>query len=153
MLWSAPPAFGVVQVPEGRRIFGRLSLRENLQMGGFTRRDHRRLAAREEELLAATGRAAAPGRGHLVGGEQQMVAMARALMAEPKILLLDEPSMGLSPMMLDQVFQTIRDINAQGVAILLVEQNAHLALSLADRLCPGERAHRAFGQRCGAVGP
>ncbi len=128
-------AMGLVQVPEGRRIFGRLTVDENLAMGAFTRRDRRAVAKDRERLLELfprlrerLGQVA----GTLSGGEQQMVATARALMARPRMLLMDEPSMGLSPMLVEQVFETIRTINEDGVTILLVEQNALMALSIAD---------------------
>ncbi|MGH7190157.1 MAG: ABC transporter ATP-binding protein [Acetobacteraceae bacterium] len=128
-------AMGLVQVPEGRRIFGRLTVDENLAMGAFTRGDRRAVAKDRERLLELfprlrerLGQVA----GTLSGGEQQMVATARALMARPRMLLMDEPSMGLSPMLVEQVFETIRTINEDGVTILLVEQNALMALSIAD---------------------
>ena len=128
-------AMGVVQVPEGRRIFGRLTVLENLAMGAFTRHDRRAVAADRERMLALFPRLRERLHqiaGTLSGGEQQMVATARALMARPRVLLLDEPSMGLAPMLVEQVFETIRTINAQGVTILLVEQNALMALGIAD---------------------
>jgi branched-chain amino acid transport system ATP-binding protein len=127
---------GVVQVPEGRRIFAPLTVRENLEMGAFTRHDKDeieesmeqvfRLFPRMEERLVQTG-------GTLSGGEQQMLAVARALMARPRLLLMDEPSMGLAPILVEDIFDTIEHINKQGVTILLVEQNAHMALSVAHR--------------------
>lgn len=126
---------GMALVPEGRGIFARLTVAENLQMGAYTRNDDEieadldrmytlfpRLAERRAQLA-----------GTLSGGEQQMVAMARALMSRPKLLMLDEPSMGLAPMMVAKIFETIRDISKQGVSILLVEQNAKLALEAAQR--------------------
>jgi branched-chain amino acid transport system ATP-binding protein len=127
---------GIGQAPEGRRIFGRLTVTENLQMGAYTRRDKAEIASDFDRvytlfprLLERKGQAA----GTLSGGEQQMLAIARALMARPKLLLLDEPSMGLSPVLVEQIFAIIRDINSQGTTILLVEQNALMALQVAGR--------------------
>jgi branched-chain amino acid transport system ATP-binding protein len=128
-------AQGLVHVPEGRRIFGRLTVEENLTMGAFTRRGRAEIAADKEEMMVLFPRLRERLKqvaGTLSGGEQQMLAAARALMARPRLLLMDEPSMGLAPMLVEQVFETIRRINAQGVTILLVEQNAPMALSIAD---------------------
>jgi branched-chain amino acid transport system ATP-binding protein len=126
---------GISQVPEGRGIFHRLSVRENLEMGAFQRRDGGvgedlqrvlELFPRLRERLGQTG-------GTLSGGEQQMLAIGRALMARPRLLLLDEPSMGLSPILVDAIFDTVTRIRSQGTTILLVEQNAAMALEVADR--------------------
>ena len=127
---------GVAQSPEGRRIFPRMSVRENLDMGAFIRRDpagQREDMERIMELFPILKERARQAAGTLSGGEQQMLAMGRALMARPKLLLLDEPSMGLAPIVVQKIFDTIGDINSQGVTILLVEQNAAQALSLAHR--------------------
>jgi len=126
---------GLVMVPEGRGTFTRMSITENLQMGAFVRDDDEidsdmervfkifpRLKERRHQLA-----------GTMSGGEQQMLAMGRALMARPKVLLMDEPSMGLSPIMVDKIFEVVKDIHSQGVTVLLVEQNASRALQLADR--------------------
>jgi branched-chain amino acid transport system ATP-binding protein len=128
-------AMGVLHVPEGRRIFARLTVAENLAMGAFARRDRQAIAEDRERLLTLFPRLRERLKqvaGTLSGGEQQMVATARALMGRPRVLLMDEPSMGLSPIMVESVFETIRTINAQGVTILLVEQNALMALDIAD---------------------
>lgn len=125
---------GLAVVPENRRLFGPMTVLENLQLGGFTRNDvskadydyvfdlFPRVAERRNQLA-----------GTLSGGEQQMVAVARALMARPKLLLMDEPSMGLAPVLVEQSFEMIADLNRNGVAMLVVEQNANMALSVADR--------------------
>jgi branched-chain amino acid transport system ATP-binding protein len=129
-------AMGLVQVPEGRRIFGRLTVDENLLMGAFARRDRKAIAEDKERMMTLFPRLRERLRqvaGTLSGGEQQMVATARAMMARPRLLLMDEPSMGLAPMVVEQVFETIQAINAQGVTILLVEQNALMALTIADQ--------------------
>ena len=127
---------GLALVPEGRGIFARLSVEENLQMGAYTRDDKAEIAhdmRRIYELFPRLAERRAQLAGTLSGGEQQMVAMGRAMMSRPKLLMLDEPSMGLAPMMVAKIFETIRDIAAQGVSILLVEQNAKLALEVAQR--------------------
>ena len=135
MLFRSLVRQGLVMVPEGRGTFTRMTITENLQMGAFVRNDTEieadidkvfgifpRLKERAKQLA-----------GTMSGGEQQMLAMGRALMARPKVLLLDEPSMGLSPIMVDKIFEVVADIHKQGTTILLVEQNASRALALADR--------------------
>ena len=127
---------GVIQVPEGRRVFGRLTVKENLEMGAFTSRDHRKNQDNLERVFAMFPRLKERGKqvsGTLSGGEQQMLAMGRALMANPRVLLLDEPSMGLAPVLVDGIFDTIRRLHAAGTTILLVEQNARMALQVASR--------------------
>ncbi|HEV7662594.1 MAG TPA: ABC transporter ATP-binding protein [Chloroflexota bacterium] len=127
---------GICQSPEGRRIFSRMTVQENLEMGAFARRDKAEIAAdleRTLELFPRLRERLKQRGGTLSGGEQQMLAMGRALMSRPKILLLDEPSMGLAPMLVETIFNTIVEINRQGVAVLLVEQNALMALNVAHR--------------------
>lgn len=144
------PAHGITRLgishsPEGRRIFARLTVAENLEMGAFTRTDKpaiRQDLANVLELFPRLRERLHQRGGTLSGGEQQMLAMGRAMMSRPRLLLLDEPSMGLAPLFVEQIFQIIRNINEQGVTILLVEQNAHVALSI---------AHRAYVMETGAI--
>jgi branched-chain amino acid transport system ATP-binding protein len=127
---------GVLQSPEGRRIFPRLTVRENLEMGAFTRNDKVDVEADMERVFKLFPRLRERTKqkgGTLSGGEQQMLAIGRALMGRPHVLMLDEPSMGLAPVLVDQIFSIIKDINAQGTTILLVEQNALMALAIANR--------------------
>ena len=136
-------SLGLAQVPEGRRIFAQLTVQENLEMGAYLRTDNKveedlakiyqrfpRLSERKRQLA-----------GTLSGGEQQMLAMGRALMSKPKLLLLDEPSMGLSPILVNEIFKIIQEINEEGVTVLLVEQNANKALSIANRAYVLETGH------------
>lgn len=127
---------GMSLVPEGRRVFPTMSIKENLEMGAYTRSDHDAIAEDFERVFGLfpilKDRLGQQG-GTLSGGEQQMLAMGRALMARPRVLLLDEPSMGLAPKMVERIFEIIRQINAQGTTVLLVEQNAHMALQAASR--------------------
>ena len=127
---------GITQVPEGRKIFGILTVEENLDMGAFLCRDPVEVAARKARVLALFPRLAerrAQLGGSLSGGEQQMLAIGRALMMAPRLLLMDEPSLGLAPTLVRSIFRVIRDINAAGTAVLLVEQNARMALRIARR--------------------
>ena len=127
---------GMVQVPEGRRIFGQLTVLENLEMGAFTCRDNNVINGNLDRVFSLFPRLNERRRqvaGTLSGGEQQMLAMGRALMANPEVLLLDEPSMGLAPVLVDSIFDTIRKLNTSGTTILLVEQNARMALQIAAR--------------------
>jgi branched-chain amino acid transport system ATP-binding protein len=123
-------------VPEGRGVFTRMTIIENLQMGAYIRKDKAGIAKDIERMFGIFPRLKERKdqlAGTMSGGEQQMLAMARALMSQPKVLLLDEPSMGLSPIMVDKIFEVVRDVSAQGVTILLVEQNAQRALQIANR--------------------
>lgn len=127
---------GVIQVPEGRKIFGKMTVWENLEMGAFVQTDRSQIEQDIESAFVKFPRLKERRNqlaGTLSGGEQQMLAIARGLMAHPELLLLDEPSMGLSPLLVEQIFDIIQDINEQGVSILLVEQNAQMALAIADR--------------------
>ncbi len=136
---------GISQSPEGRRIFARLTVEENLELGAFARKDKpgiREDMNRVMELFPRLRERLHQRGGTLSGGEQQMLAMGRALMSRPRILLLDEPSMGLAPLLVEQIFSIIQNINAQGTTILLVEQNAHVALSI---------AHRAYVMETGVI--
>jgi branched-chain amino acid transport system ATP-binding protein len=127
---------GIVQVPEGRKIFATLTVLENLEMGAYIQKENAQIQKDMQEVFQRFPRLSERRNqlgGTLSGGEQQMLAIARGLMAHPKLLLLDEPSMGLSPLLVEQIFNIIRDINNSGTSILLVEQNAQMALSIADR--------------------
>jgi len=127
---------GLCQVPEGRRIFANLTVLENLEMGAYTRKDKNKLKQDYEIVFTRFPRLKERIKqvaGTLSGGEQQMLAMGRALMAKPKLLLLDEPSMGLAPLLVKEIFDIIKDINKAGTTVLLVEQNANMALSIANR--------------------
>ncbi len=129
-------ADGLAMVPEGRGVFARMTIVENLRMGAYVRADEASIKADIERMFVTFPRLkerAGQLAGTMSGGEQQMLAMARALMGHPRLLLLDEPSMGLSPIMVEKIFEVVRDIRAQGMTILLVEQNARLALQAADR--------------------
>jgi branched-chain amino acid transport system ATP-binding protein len=127
---------GLAMVPEGRGVFTRMTITENLQMGAHIRRDKAGIAEDMDKVFTIFPRLKERKdqlAGTMSGGEQQMLAMGRALMSRPKVLLMDEPSMGLSPIMVDKIFEVVRDVHAQGVTILLVEQNASRALEIADR--------------------
>jgi branched-chain amino acid transport system ATP-binding protein len=127
---------GVTMVPENRRLFTRMTVKENLELGSYLRTDRDKVREdldRVMELFPRVRERLSQKAGTLSGGEQQMVAMSRALMADPKVLLMDEPSMGLAPVLVDQVFEIIQDINKLGTTIFVVEQNANMALSIADR--------------------
>jgi len=127
---------GLAMVPEGRGVFTRMTITENLQMGAHIRNDKPEIAADLEKVFGIFPRLKERKdqlAGTMSGGEQQMLAMGRALMSRPKVLLLDEPSMGLSPIMVDKIFEVVREVYAQGVTVLLVEQNASRALQIADR--------------------
>ena len=127
---------GISQVPEGRRIFANMSVLENLELGAYIRNDTKEIKEDLEKIFKRFPRLAerkTQMAGTLSGGEQQMLAMGRAMMSRPRILLLDEPSMGLAPLLVKEIFSIIKDINAAGTTILLVEQNAHMALSIAHK--------------------
>ena len=127
---------GLAQVPEGRRIFASMTVQENLEMGAYVRRDREQIQQDYERVFERLPRLKERRRqiaGTLSGGEQQMLAIGRALMSNPKVLLLDEPSMGLSPLLVSEIFKIIRDVSESGMTVLLVEQNAKQALEIADR--------------------
>lgn len=127
---------GIAMVPEGRGVFSKMSVEENLELGAYIRRDNdgiRRDIERMYTIFPRLGERRKQLAGTMSGGEQQMLVMARAMMTQPRLLLLDEPSMGLAPVLVDGIFDTIKQVNEEGVTVLLVEQNAHIALEIADR--------------------
>ncbi|HCF48727.1 MAG TPA: ABC transporter ATP-binding protein [Syntrophomonas sp.] len=129
-------ALGISQVPEGRRVFSTMSVLENLETGAYLRRDKKAIASDMEEVFTRFPRLLERKKqlaGTLSGGEQQMLAIGRALMARPELMLMDEPSMGLAPLLVKEIFEIIKEINSRGTTILLVEQNAHMALSIAHQ--------------------
>jgi len=129
-------SLGITQVPEGRRVFPQLTVEENLDLGAFTVRDAQKIEETREKvyrMFRVLGGRRGQLAGTLSGGEQQMLAIGRALMARPRFLMLDEPSMGLAPLVVEKIFETVRQINAEGMTVLLVEQNARAALALAGR--------------------
>jgi branched-chain amino acid transport system ATP-binding protein len=134
---EAIAGLGVVQIPEGRQLFGPLTVRENLELGAYAKKGKGRpMSDKLDEVFSLFPRLGERSRqqaGTLSGGEQQMLAVGRALMAEPKVLLLDEPSMGLAPLIVREIFTILRELNSKGLGMLLVEQDARIALSLADR--------------------
>lgn len=139
-LTTMPPerivAMGIAHVPEGRRVFPMMTVTENLELGAFTRKDAQGIKQDMDRVFALFPRLAERRTqlaGTMSGGEQQMLAIGRALMARPKLLLLDEPSMGLAPLIVEDIFRIIQNVNAEGTTVLLVEQNANLALSVADK--------------------
>ncbi|MGI6513924.1 MAG: ABC transporter ATP-binding protein [Syntrophomonadaceae bacterium] len=138
-------ALGISQVPEGRRVFAPMTVMENLEMGAYLRKDKKEVQQDMELVFERFPRLKERRRqlaGTLSGGEQQMLAIGRALMARPELMLMDEPSMGLAPLLVREIFQIIKDINSRGTTILLVEQNAHMALSI---------AHKAYVVETGAI--
>lgn len=139
-LTTMPPerivAMGIAHVPEGRRVFPMMTVTENLELGAFTRKDAQGIKQDMDRVFALFPRLAerrSQLAGTMSGGEQQMLAIGRALMARPKLLLLDEPSMGLAPLIVEDIFRIIQNVNEEGTTVLLVEQNANLALSVADK--------------------
>jgi branched-chain amino acid transport system ATP-binding protein len=145
---------GIVQVPEGRQIFADLTVRENLLLGGYARRDlgpARQEPPRVFEYFPRLRERLQQRAGTLSGGEQQMLAIGRALMARPRLLLLDEPSLGLAPMLVKEIFRVISEIRAAGTTVLLVEQNAHMALDIADRAYVLETGRVILGDRSAAL--
>ena len=156
---ASAPADKIVQMgighsPEGRRIFANMSVRENLELGAYTRRDRASIRQDFDRALTLFPRLReriSQNAGTLSGGEQQMLAMGRALMARPKLLLLDEPSLGLAPFLVRDIFNIIKDINAQGTTVLLVEQNAHMALGIAHRGYVLETGHIVMADEAKAL--
>ena len=145
---------GIVQVPEGRQIFADLTVRENLMLGGYARRDGgsaRQESQRVFDYFPRLGERLQQRAGTLSGGEQQMLAIGRALMARPRLLLLDEPSLGLAPLLVKEIFRVIGDIRAAGTTVLLVEQNAHMALSVADHAYVLETGRVILADRSAAL--
>ena len=146
---------GLAQVPEGRRVFTHMTVLENLEMGAFARKDRTAVAGDLDRVFQSFPRLKERRRqiaGTLSGGEQQMLAMGRAIMSSPRMIMLDEPSMGLSPILVEEIFSIIREVHSNGVTVLLVERNADGAFHRRPGVCAGNRQGRAAGQREGNAG-